>query len=127
MYHDIREIYWLNGMKKDIAEFVAQCPNCQKVKVEHQKPGRLLRDIKIPTWKREAINMNFVIVLPRSQCSYRYSIQMVLYESLYGRKLRSPIGWFEFRESRLIWLDLVQQALEKVKLIQERLLAAQRS
>ncbi|XP_059290580.1 uncharacterized protein LOC132044107 [Lycium ferocissimum] len=29
-YHDIREIYLWNGMKKDIAEFVAQCPNCQQ-------------------------------------------------------------------------------------------------
>ncbi|XP_070011767.1 uncharacterized protein [Nicotiana sylvestris] len=28
MYHDIREIYWWDGMKKDIAEFVAQYPNC---------------------------------------------------------------------------------------------------
>ncbi|XP_070050468.1 uncharacterized protein [Nicotiana tomentosiformis] len=28
MYHDIREIYWREGMKKDIAEFVAQCINC---------------------------------------------------------------------------------------------------
>ncbi|XP_070047169.1 uncharacterized protein [Nicotiana tomentosiformis] len=28
MYHDIREIYWWDGMKKDIAKFVAQCPNC---------------------------------------------------------------------------------------------------
>ncbi|XP_070050895.1 uncharacterized protein [Nicotiana tomentosiformis] len=27
MYHDIREIYWWYGMKKDIAEFVAQYPN----------------------------------------------------------------------------------------------------
>ena len=26
-------------MKKDLVEFVAQCPNCQQVKVEHQKPG----------------------------------------------------------------------------------------
>ena len=38
MYHDIKEIYWWHGMKKDIAEFVAQCTNCQHVKVEHQKP-----------------------------------------------------------------------------------------
>ncbi|XP_070034781.1 uncharacterized protein [Nicotiana tomentosiformis] len=29
MYHDIREIYWWDQMKKDIVEFVAQCPNCQ--------------------------------------------------------------------------------------------------
>ncbi|XP_070045391.1 uncharacterized protein [Nicotiana tomentosiformis] len=28
MYHDIREVYWWDGMKKDIEEFVVQCPNC---------------------------------------------------------------------------------------------------
>lgn len=35
MYHDLKEVYWWNGMKKDIAEFVAKCANCQHVKVEH--------------------------------------------------------------------------------------------
>ena len=45
-------------MKKDIAEFVAQRPNCQQVKIEHQKPGGLLQEIEIPTWKWEMINMD---------------------------------------------------------------------
>ncbi|WMV54428.1 hypothetical protein MTR67_047813 [Solanum verrucosum] len=36
MYCDLWEVYWWNGMKKDIAEFVAKCPNCQQVKFEHQ-------------------------------------------------------------------------------------------
>ena len=27
MYHDLREIYWWEGLKRDIAEFVAKCPN----------------------------------------------------------------------------------------------------
>ncbi|XP_015161570.1 uncharacterized protein [Solanum tuberosum] len=35
MYHDIKEIYWWPRMIKDVAEFVAQCPNCQQVKVEY--------------------------------------------------------------------------------------------
>ncbi|KAH0706733.1 hypothetical protein KY289_011809 [Solanum tuberosum] len=39
MYHDLREVYWWNSMKKGIAEFVVKCPNCQQVKVEHQRPG----------------------------------------------------------------------------------------
>ncbi|WMV19136.1 hypothetical protein MTR67_012521 [Solanum verrucosum] len=30
MYHDIKEIYWWHRMKKDVTEFVAQCPNCQQ-------------------------------------------------------------------------------------------------
>ncbi|XP_070054506.1 uncharacterized protein [Nicotiana tomentosiformis] len=42
MYHDIRGIYRWGGMKKDIADFVAQCPNCQQVKIENQKPDGLL-------------------------------------------------------------------------------------
>ena len=33
MYHDLKQIYWWDGMKCDVAEFVAQCSNCQQVKV----------------------------------------------------------------------------------------------
>ncbi|XP_070039498.1 uncharacterized protein [Nicotiana tomentosiformis] len=32
MYHDIKDVYWWNDMKKNIAEFVAQCASCQQVK-----------------------------------------------------------------------------------------------
>jgi len=49
MYRDLREIYWWNGMKKDIASFVAKFPNCQRVKVEHQKPVGASQAIGIPT------------------------------------------------------------------------------
>ncbi|XP_070015086.1 uncharacterized protein [Nicotiana sylvestris] len=37
MYHDLKEIYWWNDMKKKVADFVAKCLNCQQVKVEQQK------------------------------------------------------------------------------------------
>ena len=57
--------------------------------------------------------------------SYHSSIQMAPYEALYGRKCRSPIGWFDVGETKLIGPDVIQQAVDKVKLIQERLLAAQ--
>ncbi|XP_070017410.1 uncharacterized protein [Nicotiana sylvestris] len=51
MYYDIREVYRWDRMKKDIAEFVAQYPNYQQVKIEHQKPDGLLQAMEIPTWK----------------------------------------------------------------------------
>ncbi|KAK4338810.1 hypothetical protein RND71_040272 [Anisodus tanguticus] len=41
MYHDLKGMYWWNDMKRNNAEFVAQCLNCQQVKVEHQKLGGL--------------------------------------------------------------------------------------
>ena len=57
--------------------------------------------------------------------SYQASIQMAPFEALYGRRCRSPIGWFELGEARLVGPDLVQDAMDKVRLIRERLLAAQ--
>ncbi|XP_070023213.1 uncharacterized protein [Nicotiana sylvestris] len=66
MYHDLKEVYRWNNMKKDVADFVAKCPNCQQVKVEHQRPGRLAQRIEIPIWKWEMINMDFVVGLPHT-------------------------------------------------------------
>ena len=48
MYHDLREVFWWDVLKRDIAEFVAMCPNCQQVKVEHLKPSILLQEYKFP-------------------------------------------------------------------------------
>ena len=70
MYHDLREIYWWESLKKDRAKFVAKYLNCQELKVEHLKPGGLLQEIQIPTWKWEDINMDFVVGLPRTQNLY---------------------------------------------------------
>ncbi|WMV19671.1 hypothetical protein MTR67_013056, partial [Solanum verrucosum] len=47
------------------------------------------------------------------------------FKALYGRRCRSHIGWFEVGEAGLIGPDLVHQAMEKVKVIQERLKIAQ--
>ncbi|XP_070004308.1 uncharacterized protein [Nicotiana sylvestris] len=50
---------------------------------------------------------------------------MAPFEALYGRRCRSPIGWFEVGEAELLGLDLVHHAMEKVKVIQERMKTAQ--
>ena len=57
--------------------------------------------------------------------SYHSSIKMAPYEALYGRRCRSPVGWFEVGETELYGPDLIHQAIEKVKVIQERLRTAQ--
>ena len=57
--------------------------------------------------------------------SYYSSIQMALFEVLYGRRCRSPIGWFKVSEASIIGHDLVFDALEEVQLIIEKLWAAQ--
>ncbi|WMV54994.1 hypothetical protein MTR67_048379 [Solanum verrucosum] len=57
-------------MKRDIANFVARCSNCQQVKAEHQGPGGLTQDIDTPTWKWEEVNMDFVVGLPRTRMQH---------------------------------------------------------
>src|SRR5438132_1119929 len=59
MFLDLKTNYWWNGMKDDIAAFVACCDVCQRVKVEHQKPAGLLQPLPIPTWKWDEIGMDF--------------------------------------------------------------------
>ena len=67
MYHDLKQIYLWDGMKKDIAEYVAKCSNCQQVKAKHLKTSGLTQIIEVLTWKWEAINMDFVVGLPRTR------------------------------------------------------------
>ena len=67
MYHDLREIYWWDGLKRDIAEFVTKCSNCKKVKARHLKLGGITQIMDVSTWKWEAINMDYVVGLPQTQ------------------------------------------------------------
>jgi hypothetical protein len=70
MYHDLKSRYWWYGMKRVVAEYVALCDKCQRVKAERQRPVRLLQPLKIPQWKWEEISMDFIIGLPTTQSSY---------------------------------------------------------
>ncbi|GJU39067.1 putative reverse transcriptase domain-containing protein [Tanacetum coccineum] len=58
------------NMKADIATYVGKCLTCAKVKVEHQKPSRLLQQPEIPFWKWERITMDFVSGFPRTSSGY---------------------------------------------------------
>ncbi|GJS84347.1 putative reverse transcriptase domain-containing protein [Tanacetum coccineum] len=66
MYYDLRSLYWLPGMKKDIAKYVSECLTCSKVTTEHQKPSGLLQQPDIPKWKWENITMDFRTKLSRT-------------------------------------------------------------
>nr|AAV31274.1 putative polyprotein [Oryza sativa Japonica Group]AAV31378.1 putative polyprotein [Oryza sativa Japonica Group] len=246
MYQDLKERFWWASMKREIAEYVAVCDVCQRVKAEHQKPAGLLQPLKIPEWKWEEIGMDFITGLPRTSSghdsiwvivdrltkvahfipvkttysgsrlaelymarivcshgvpkkivsdrgsqftsnfwkklqeemgsklnfstayhpqtdgqtervnqiledmlracaldfggswdknlpyaefsynnSYQASIQMAPYEALYGRKCRTPLLWDQTGERQVFGTDILREAEEKVKIIQERLRVAQ--
>jgi hypothetical protein len=70
MYQDIKAYFWWAGMKRDVAEYIALCDICQRVKAEHQRPAGLLQPLPIPEWKWEEIGMDFITGLPRTPSGY---------------------------------------------------------
>ncbi|GKE51289.1 putative reverse transcriptase domain-containing protein [Tanacetum coccineum] len=57
--------------------------------------------------------------------SYHASIKTALYEALYGRKCRSPVCWAEVGEAQLTGPEMIQEMMEKIVLIKQRIQAAQ--
>ncbi|WVZ53015.1 hypothetical protein U9M48_004008 [Paspalum notatum var. saurae] len=70
IYYDLKERFWWYGMMRVVAEYVAICDTCQRVKTEHQRPTGLLQPLKMPEWKWEEIAMDFIVGLPRTQKGY---------------------------------------------------------
>ena len=55
--------------------------------------------------------------------SYNFSIGMAPFEALYGRRCRYLVGWFEVGESSILGPEIIHEALEKVRVIRDRLVA----
>jgi hypothetical protein len=56
MYQDLKKKFWWYGMKREIAEHVAICDSCQRIKAEHQKLAELLHPLRIPQWKWDGLH-----------------------------------------------------------------------
>ena len=70
-----KEYFWL-GIKKDVAEYIAKCMDCQRVKVKHWCPTGLLQPLPIPEWKWEVVTIDFITKLPQS--SWQHDSIMVV-------------------------------------------------
>ncbi|KAL5558514.1 hypothetical protein UlMin_034725 [Ulmus minor] len=141
MYKDMKKAFWWSGLKKDVANYVAKCLVCQKIKAEHQRPAGVLQPIEIPEWKWEQISMDFVVGLPKTSNGHdaiwvivdrltksahflpikiTYSL-----EQLADLRCRSPAHWYETGESQIAAPDFIESTTEAVKLIQKRMKTAQ--
>ena len=67
MYQDLRQRFWWTRMKREIAQFVAECDVCRRVKAEHQRPAGTLQPLAIPEWKWDKVSMDFITGFPKSQ------------------------------------------------------------
>jgi hypothetical protein len=70
MYQDLKKKFWWYRMKREIAEHVAICDSCQRIKAEHQRPTGLLQLLQIHQWKWDEIGMDFIVRSPRTRAGY---------------------------------------------------------
>ncbi|KAK6141796.1 hypothetical protein DH2020_024458 [Rehmannia glutinosa] len=57
--------------------------------------------------------------------NYQTTIGMAPYETLYGRKCRSPLYWSEVGERKILGPELIRQTVEKITMIQDRIKMSQ--
>jgi hypothetical protein len=60
-----------------VANYIAICLECQKVKDGHKHPTWLLQPFPIPEWKMEVVTIDFISKLPRTM-KRRDSIMVVV-------------------------------------------------
>ena len=56
--------------------------------------------------------------------SYHSCIGIPLFEALYGRRSMSQVWWFKVGESSILGQKIIHEALEKVRVIRDRLATA---
>nr|GFA92951.1 putative reverse transcriptase domain-containing protein [Tanacetum cinerariifolium] len=96
----------------------------------HPRANKMYYDLQDMYWwpgmKKEIAIYN--IHLPLAEFSYKNSyhssIRCAPFEALYGRKYMSPVLWAEIEDSRLIRPKLVQETIDKVVVIRDRLKVA---
>ncbi|WVZ86031.1 hypothetical protein U9M48_032875 [Paspalum notatum var. saurae] len=97
MYRDLKQRFWWTRMKREIAKYVSECHVCKRVKADHLKPAEF------------AYNN-----------SYQKSLEMAPFEARMGggANTSEPV---EPGERVTFGPDLVTQAEEQVRFIQENL------
>ncbi|KAJ1684802.1 hypothetical protein LUZ63_016192 [Rhynchospora breviuscula] len=67
MCRDLKGYFWWKNMRREVAQFVAKCFICQKVKADRKRPPGLLHPLQIAEKKFDRITMDFVTGLPRTK------------------------------------------------------------
>ncbi|GJU66826.1 putative reverse transcriptase domain-containing protein [Tanacetum coccineum] len=144
MYYDLRDMYWwpvdrltksayFLAIREDYSMEKLARLYIDEIVARHGVPtdGQSERTIQILKDMLRACVIDFGgnwdVHLPLAKFSYNdsyhSSIRCAPFEALYRRKCRSPILWAKIGESRLIRPELVQETIDKVVLIKEKLKA----
>ncbi|WVZ51283.1 hypothetical protein U9M48_002439, partial [Paspalum notatum var. saurae] len=137
MYQDLKQRFWWIHIKREIARYVSECDVCQRVNVKHLKPMGTLQPLPIPSWKWESISMDFITGLPNTRDGYD-SIWVIVdrvTKSAYfllnfptiivTNQVLNSSELVRVGRKKVLWSGSCLGSRREVRLIQERLCAAQ--
>ena len=103
-----------------IADIVARCLECQRVKAEHRHPGGLLQPHEILEWKWDVISMDFIVGLPLS--SHRHDAILVTVDTLTKVAHFSPVRttYIEKNIAQVFLRDIVRLHGVPCKIISDK-------
>jgi hypothetical protein len=67
-------------MKKDVADYIDECMECQRVKAEHKYPTSFLQPLLISRWKWEVVTIDLITKFPKT--TRKCDLIMVVVEKL---------------------------------------------
>jgi Integrase core domain/Integrase zinc binding domain len=63
-------VFFWEGQKADVAEYIKNCDSCQRVKAQRMKPQGELHPLSIPFRRWESISMDLITDLPETENGY---------------------------------------------------------
>nr|GEW26813.1 retrotransposon protein, putative, Ty3-gypsy subclass [Tanacetum cinerariifolium]GEW27217.1 retrotransposon protein, putative, Ty3-gypsy subclass [Tanacetum cinerariifolium] len=109
MYKDLKKNLWWNGMKHDVARFVAKCLTCQQVKIEHQRQGYTVSKLA------EIFNKRLFAYMAHLHQSCQIGIRISLHD--FGKNNLNEVGELVIKgpESVEVTNEKVAIAIQKLK------------
>jgi hypothetical protein len=106
MYQDLKQKFWWTRMKREIAQYAAECDICQRVKASDLKVAGTLQPLTIPSWKWEDICMDFIVGL--SNTSQKHDSIWVIVDRLTKTAHFIPVHTtYKPKDTqRYIWIEL---------------------
>ncbi|GKC07404.1 putative reverse transcriptase domain-containing protein [Tanacetum coccineum] len=132
---DLKKLYWWPNMKANIATYVSKCLTYAKMK-KTDSMDKLTQQYLKEIVCRHGVPVSIITDRDsRFASGFWRSLQKALgtdvnmstaapFETLYGRKCRSPIYWSEVRDSQLTGLELIRETTKNIVQIKNRLLTA---